>query len=267
MFGRIPRIGVGICVHNEEEYIEYCLKSVYDFADVIAVSVNTGLPWSGNPEPLDRTLETVKTFPDPKNKIRIQAGEWDGEISQRNANADLIRDAANYYMIVDADEIYSRCDLDRIREFVRWRLWIGQFRIRMNTYWKIRPVFRIDPPEPLKAYMLTRLLSSTRFVGLRKTNEKLRCVIPRRIATMHHFSYARPDERILQKIRNFSHRDEMVRDWYERVWLGWDSDHSMTDLHPTHPPEYKRAVVTDIGDLPEVMRAHPFVIGSTGNKI
>lgn len=267
MFGRNVRIGVGICVHNEEDYIEYCLRSIYDFADVIAVSVNTGLPWSGNPEPLDRTLEIVNSFPDPQNKIRILAGEWDGEISQRNANADLIRDAANYYMIVDADEIYSRDDLDRIKKYVAMRPWVGQFRIRMNTYWKIHPIYRIDPPEPLKAYILTRLRPSTRFVGLRKTNEPIRSVIPRRVASVHHFSYARPDEKILQKIRNFSHRDETVEDWYEKVWLGWDKDHSMTDLHPTHPPEYKRAVAVNIEELPEVMWSHQFAGNNLSNKI
>ena len=252
------RIGVGMCVHNEEDYVAWSLRAIYDFADVIAVSVNVGKPWGGTAEPLDRTLEILRSYPDPEGKIRIQPGEWDSEVGQRNANLDLIRKEIDYYMVVDADEMYSLRDLDRLRRYVKWRPYAGQFRIRLCTYWKTNPIWRIDPPEPLKAYILTRVRPKTKFVGLRRTNERWVCVVPRRVAVCHHFSYARTTARIEQKLRNFSHQHEVIPNWFENVWLGWDRDHALENLHPTNPPEYRRAVPVEESAIPEAMRAHPY---------
>ena len=92
----------------------------------------------------------------------------------------------------------------------------------------------------------------------KRTSERWECAIPRATAVCHHFSYARPSERIRQKLQNTLHRDEIVPNWFEEVWLKWDTDHSLEDLHPTNPPEFKRAVRVDIASLPEVMRDHPF---------
>jgi len=252
------RFGISICAHNESDYITYCLKSIYDFAYVIAVSVNTGIPWGGVPEPLDNTLELVRSFPDPDGKLRIITGEWASEMDQRTATADLVRSEANYLMTVDADEIYCKDDLARLRRFVALRPFVGQFRIRMRTYWKIRPFYVIDPPEPYRRYLISRLRPSTRLIGFSRTNERWRCMIPPRVAVCHHFSYARTDERMLQKLRNTSHRNELVEGWFENVWLKWDTDHNLQNLHPTHPPEFKRAIPVDLNSLPEVMRDHPY---------
>ena len=44
---------------------------------------------------------------------------------------------------------------------------------------------------------------------------------------LHHLSYAGPDERIRRKIATWGHHHEVLPGWYERVWLGWDSDKLM----------------------------------------
>lgn len=257
MLGRRIRIAAGICAHNEEDYIAYAIRGIYDFADVIAVSIATR-GWSRADEEPDGTLDLVRSFPDSSKKLRIQTGEWATETDQRNANLDLVRDSADYYMIVDADETYTREGLRRLRKYMAWRPHIGQFRMRFNTYWKINPVHIIDPPEPLKAYAITRVRPDTHFVGLRRSSERWKCAIPRSVVVCHHFSYARPSEKVLRKIRSFSHRDDLVPNWFENVWLRWDEDHSLENLHPTHPEEYKRAIPVGIDSLPEVMRDHPF---------
>ncbi len=254
-----PRIAVGICVHNEEEYIQYCLNSIYRFADVIAVCVTTGTPWGGKYEEPDNTLNLVKSFPDPDGKIHVLEGEWPDEITQRNANLDLVRDKADYYMIVDADEFYTKESLYEIMNYIRIRPYVGQFRIRVRTYWKTNPIYVIDPPEPLKQYIISRIRKRTHFIDLRKTNEKFRCLIPPHRAILHHLSYARSNEKILHKINNFSHRHQIVDGWYDNVWLKWDEDHSLENLHPTNPPEYKRTIQANVNSLPEAIRNHPYV--------
>lgn len=256
---RRVRIAVGICAYREEDYVAYAIRSIYDFADVIVVSVDVGAGWSGSQVVPDQTLDIVRSFPDPSGKIRVLEGKWPSETAQRNANLDLVRDYVDYYMTVDADEIYTTDGLRHLRRYIAWRPYIGQFRMRFNTYWKINPIYKIDPPEPLKAYTITRVRPNTRFVGLRRSNELWKCAIPRKVVVCHHFSYARPAEKVRNKINSFSHRDELVPNWYENIWLCWDEDHSLENLHPMHPEEYKRAVPVDLESLPETMRAHPFV--------
>lgn len=252
------RIGVSIPVHNEKDYINYCLRSIYDFAHVIVLSVNVGVPWGGTPEPLDETMEVLRAFPDPDGKLRILTDEWGTEIEQRTAGFDLLKREANYLMNVDADEVYSKAELDRLKKFVALRPFVGQFRITMKTYWKTHPFHVIDPPEPYRRHLLSRIRPSTKLIHIHRTNERWRVTVPRSVAVCHHFSYGRSDERIRQKLANTLHRDELVPNWYENVWLGWDANRNMEDLHPTHPPEYKRAIAVELDSLPDVMRDHPF---------
>ena len=258
MITRRVRIGVGMCVHNEQDYIEFSIRAVYGFADVIAISINTGVPWGGEYEELDSTVDIVSSFPDPSGKIRLHTGQWRNEVEQRNANLDTIRGDIDYYMVVDADEIYTCEGLRRLRRFIAWRPHIGQFRTRLVTYWKTNPFCRIEPPEPLRAHAVSRVRKDTRFVDLRRTNEFWRATVPRSVAVCHHFSYARSSEKILQKLRNFSHREEVVPNWYQDAWLRWDSDRELTNLHPTHPWKFRQAVRVEPSELPEVMRSHPF---------
>ena len=149
---RYGRIGISIPVHNEKDYIEYCLRSIYDFAHIIVLSVNVGVPWGGKPEPLDDTIELLKAFPDPDGKLVILPGEWTSEIEQRTTAFEHIKREADYLMNVDADEVYVKDDLDRMRKYIAYRPFIGQFRITMRTYWKIHQIYVIDQQEPYRRH-------------------------------------------------------------------------------------------------------------------
>ncbi len=226
---------------------------------MIVVSINTGVPWSGEAVPIDNTLDLVKAFPDPQAKLRIREGAWSDEVDERTENLESLKGDVDYYMTLDADEIYSAADLARLKRYIAWRPWVGQFRLRLNTYWKTNPLYVIDPPEPLRAYVVSRLRPDTQLVGIRRTTERWRVTVPRRVAVLHHFSYARSSDRVYQKLQSTLHRNELVPSWFENVWLRWDEDHSLENLHPMHPAEYKRAIPVEIDSLPEVMRDHPFV--------
>lgn len=43
--------------------------------------------------------------------------------------------------------------------------------------------------------------------------------------------------------------------WYERSWLGWATNHSLTDLHPVIPVAYKRVVPQPLFRLTPALRA------------
>ena len=46
----------------------------------------------------------------------------------------------------------------------------------------------------------------------------------------------------------------MQSGWYQRSWLGWAANNSLTDLHPTEPEAYKRVAVQPLLHLPPALR-------------
>ncbi len=99
-------------------------------------------------------------------------------MEQRIDTFEALRYKSDYFMTVDADEMYSTADLVRLRRFIALRPFIGQFRIRMRTYWGIHPFYVIDPPEPYRRYLISRFKPRTKLIGLSRTNERWRCMIP-----------------------------------------------------------------------------------------
>lgn len=67
-----------LAVHNEEEWVEYNMRNCYDEFDIIRVVEGAveGRPNSTKDgHSTDRTLELVKNFPDPDNKIELYTGD------------------------------------------------------------------------------------------------------------------------------------------------------------------------------------------------
>ncbi len=64
----------------------------------------------------------------------------------------------------------------------------------------------------------------------------------------------RADEEIWTKIHSFSHAAEVKPDWYERVWKGWDADHTIENLNRAYPEAYRRAIEQNPAELPPALR-------------
>ena len=102
------------------DYMDTAYGRSNDFADAIAVTIIRGaLERRGGAH--DGTLDLVRTFPDPEDKLRIGSGEWATETDQRTTPLDLVKGLADYDMIVDADETVCRDDLGRLRRYIAWR--------------------------------------------------------------------------------------------------------------------------------------------------
>lgn len=246
-------------IYNEEDYIAYSLSSIYSEVDEIVICLTTGKPWYGDTRVPDRTEEIIRTFDDPQKKITLITGEWPNEPSQRNEALERIREKADFCLIMDGDELYKTEQLQIIKVALQHNPGVGQVRVGMNTYWK-SPLYRIDPPEPYMPVVITRVGPNTNFVDLRATNEEPMGTLPREVAIMYHFSYAKPSEKIKMKMENFSHADEIIPGWWDNIWLAWDHDRSLRELHPTHPWCYAGAVPEDPANLPAPMLTHPFVV-------
>lgn len=256
-------------VFNAATYLAYSLRSVYDHVERIVVLLSTR-PWSGRDVSADATEHIVRTFPDPGAKIRLVVKDWGdfpsatdqlaNERAAMNVLLDHIRQEhgdITHYMYVDADEVFHAehlrylravlADLDRPRE-VRgtWRCYWKSFR-----YW-------IDPPEPSRPLVAFPLAPDIRFLTQRDTTLGSAVTLPPHRFCIHHFSYALPNDIIYEAKCRGPHGVQFVDGWWTNVWLAWDANRRMTDLHPCWPSHYRRAVRADASALPPVMADHPF---------
>ncbi len=240
------------CVYDDDSWLPLALESVYSSVDAIFVLIS-GKPWNGPPGNIQGTLNTIAAFPDPQLKLRVVHGSWGSETEQRNAGLKLLeKEGFDYCFIVDADEIYDPVELQRMMEMVSKNPQIACWHMTVLVYWKsVR--FRVDPPEGYKPPVFVKIKEGF-FRENRLVEAPTRALIPIQVGVCHHMSYARTDAQIKRKITTFSHVHEMQPGWYERVWLGWNKNPQMEDIHPTHPGAYKRAVPVGKNSLPPVLR-------------
>jgi len=111
-----------LAVHNEEGWIEYNLKNCYEEFDIIRVVEGAVVGRPGS-TPLghssDRTLELIKNFPDPDNKIELYTGNrfFKSLEEQKQTFLDYANDG-EWLFIVDCDEFYLEGEVARVRKAI-----------------------------------------------------------------------------------------------------------------------------------------------------
>lgn len=134
------KISIGIIVYNEEEYIEYCLKNIYDFSDEIiiaegAVDLFVKANNLKHNSSSDKTVEIIKNFLDPQKKIKfIHKEKWENKGEMRKATYDIM--TGTHYLLIDADEFYLKAELDLLKETVIKNLNIIWFAFPHLHFWK-----------------------------------------------------------------------------------------------------------------------------------
>jgi len=191
-------------------------------------------------------------------KIHVVRGGWDSETEQRAVGLEIVRQAGfELCFVVDADEIYDGPVLRAMIGLALTKPQVGCFLMTCLTYWKTHK-FRIDPPEFYKPPIFVRCGSDAehngRFIERRHATAKLVATIPPNFGVCHHLSYARTNEELRKKLLSFSHAHEVRPNWYEEVWLAWDNNHALENLHPVYPEAYKRAIPVAEEQLPAVLR-------------
>lgn len=233
------RVGALVLCLNEWRWMPAVLGQLLQVANRVLI-IRCTRSFSGAP---------VEVLPAPALPLGVEVamGTWPSEADARNAGLSLLSDC-DYSFVVDSDEVVEVPTLRRLLAAG------GRCAcLPLHTYWKT-PGYRIRYPSseavPVAPMLLAR---GVRFKHLRLVD------LPASDFALvreygHHLSYAHTDEEIREKLRLFGHAAEVVPGWYERVWLGWDRDHAMANLHPTEPWRYQRAVtVLDVG-LGEVLR-------------
>lgn len=246
------KIAANYCLFNEENYITYSLRSIYDAVDKIIVLVSQQ-PWKGILSPPDKTLDIVRNFPDPEKKIICETGHWRNQSEERNYALSICKNLGmNYYWVIDADEIYEDQTIEIIKEGLLKHSDVVNFYCGWWTYWRSF-YYRIDPAE-ISTFIIGKIVSSFKIVNARQPSSgktlRLNCFL-------HHYSYARPFEQIRRKMTNIQGPGGPIRsDWLNK-FQQWPKNRSVGDLHPFWSNHWKRAVKITWG-IPPVLRDHPW---------
>ncbi len=226
------KIGILTNAYREEHFIQGCITQFLG-RGFLHIVLNSSKPWNG-----ESSSDPDNTF-NISNALGARAyrAPWEKEEDQYNFGLSILESLGyDWVLIVDADERYTNKDLDRLITCLNELNESNVQAVKPNTmhvYWK-SPDYRIIPDQVHRPVIAVR--PQTRFINKRENNGAY-CYIP---VELHHFSYVRTNDDMLKKIQSFSHSDEIVDGWYEKVWRAWTP--KSRDIHPTVPTEFWKAI-------------------------
>ena len=210
------RLGVLICVYNQERFIGPAIEQFLPHVEEFAIYVNQE-PWAGDPEPPDRTVALVQQhFVKMESpRVSLYCEDWPSEESHRNRGLWKLQ-GCDYVWVVDADEYYTTADILSILDQLEGRA--AAYVIPQKIYWKT-PEYRQDPTD---TWTPPILLDPRRafFARFRAINLGLEDCVRLSGVMLHHFSYVRTDAEMESKLNHNSHAAEVRPEWHE-VWRTW----------------------------------------------
>lgn len=217
-------------VHDDNYFLKESLQSFASLTDrFVFVS---SVPWSGTPGDCEASTQIARDA-----GCTVVEGVWDSEHSHRAAAYEHLRGLGfTHALIADSDEVIEPGLLKTLIQIAEQDL-ADRVYVEWDTYWK-DPYHVVRPREAFTPCILINL-ERAHNVALRHFEGGRALLLNQGYGIIHHLSYVGPDERIARKISSWSHKDEVVPGWWDRVWKGWDKDKRMGHLHPTHPPAYQ----------------------------
>jgi hypothetical protein len=133
---------------------------------------------------------------------------------------------------------------------------VDGIKLPMITFWKDWGHVLVDDqnmPAVFHALMAVNLSTDSHFVDNRNPNNHLKyltCITH----PVFHGSYVLTNDELDRKLSSWGHANDFnTEEWKNNVWLKWDVDASLENLHPTHPWIWKRAIKLDFKDKPYVL--------------
>jgi hypothetical protein len=233
---------------NEIAFIENQLRTLYPFCSGISVITQFDRDWYGEPVVPDGTAEAVLRFPDPQGKIHLSVRRGQDEAAARNsemlffgrratsrikqshsrrlAETKAFYGAPDYFLIVDADELYDVETLPRILKYLAerrprgMRVWGYNYALTWNRRCPREVVpfchFGFVRPGVLFEHRRTVSWNESRMrkaLGLLKLPDISRrlwgfITCPEEVGVFHHGCWIGGDKRMQLKARVSSHKLE-----------------------------------------------------------
>ncbi|MCK4816380.1 glycosyltransferase family 2 protein, partial [bacterium] len=232
-------------VLNGMPFIEYSLKSVYDFAhEIIIVEgavAECMFAANGDGSSKDGTVEFIKSFSDPANKIKFIQGRWPEKCEMQNEALKYV--TGDYVWLIDSDEVYKKDDLEKIKDILKNEPSITQVNFIPDNFWKgmdyifVSPRF-FEPESHFRrlfkyvqgAYFTTHRPPTMVWADSDKTTEQMHLLdgtTTRRMGIIfYHYSYVL-NKQVKQKIElynKYNWGDKWginLLEWYNECFLKW----------------------------------------------
>lgn len=233
------KIAVATVAYREARFMPKWLKHIPEWVDDVVVLCSTK-PWYGEEVPDDGTKEIAESL-----GADVIAYDWKTEEDQRNAAQEYLSDC-DWIVWLDPDEFLTtdawNC-IRQIRSNERAFIVAGQY-----TYWKNGYI--ADPPIDYQQLVMVK--PEVRFIDKRVVN----CSYGTLPIWIHHFSWARTDAEVWNKISHYAHAQDFdTQKWYDEVWLAWRP--GMKDVHPTTPATLHELIPAHVPHELEVLELWP----------
>jgi len=145
-----PKLVKCLAVHNEEDWIEFNLRNNYEEFDIIRVIEGAVVGRPNSTEcghSTDRTLELIRNFPDPDNKIElIQLGRFFKSLEEQKQVFLELASEGEWLFIVDCDEFYMEGDIEKVRTAIKSRPSASEIIPTFLHFY--RDFFHVKAPHP-----------------------------------------------------------------------------------------------------------------------
>ena len=231
---------VVLCAHDDWWFIAKSIDAAKPFGPVFAFVSRTS--WNRSVGDWQRVANLAR-----EAGAEVILGDWDNETDHRRHAYQTVKDKGyKYALIPDSDEVIEPKLLDTLTKIAETNI-AERVHAYMDTYWKSAR-YVIRPREQLAPAILIDL-TQVEHSYIRDFQGGRPLTLTPEHGVIHHLSYAGPDERIHRKITTWSHKRELVPNWYHETWLKWDKDKTLRNFHPTHPPAYGMAERIEIPDI------------------
>jgi hypothetical protein len=247
------RIHAIILALNEADFIEEAIKPIYNVCSGISVITQFDRDYYGNKIDPDKTVEKVLKFPDPEGKIHLVIRRFKDETAARNhemlsilgkphkgiiAHGVSYDEIATYYknpdyfLIVDADEIYDQNSIGNIVDYLNkyrprgmrvtgkqylftWNQLIPQNIVHHHHFGFIKAglLFQQRRVITWNEFRLRKFLKNLQLDALAsQIYDFIDC--PQEVGVFHHGSYLGGEKRLLNKFKKHSHPEIVLKEGY-----------------------------------------------------
>lgn len=254
-----PKIGVVTIALNEEQFIAASLKSVIKHPSIQKVAVIEGavdlFPTHKDYLSVDETRDEILGVMKGKYGHKIvyeRYGQAKNKSELRNRALSMLHNC-NYILVLDADELYTQEDLDKLVEAIKENPSVQTFVYPFNHFWKNTKQITTGGQWDVKLPRFFKFSDKGTHWTLHQhfpvNSQGIQLDrISRKEIDIHcyHFGYCKDEERVTDKLTYYKNRDKnlTVKDTYSSWKKGQETQ-------PTHGGGI---VSSYSGTLPEEIR-------------
>ena len=211
------KVAVATVAYREARLLPKFLQHIPDWVDTKLLLLSTK-PWYGDVVPDDGTADIASSG----GAITI-AYDWKTEADQRNAGQQYLSDY-DWIIWLDPDEFLDDKGWDNLHKFLELSTANALIVERQRVFWKDHQ--EVEPHADYK--QLIAVKPGVQFTEGRVVDSAYQ----EAPVTLFHFSWARTDDEVRNKISHYTHAPEFdTEKWFNEVWKANKTE----NLHPKDP--------------------------------